>query len=54
MAEPADEIAVAAHPDAGEARDEIGAGRPTEPPAPGDDADRPRRRGWWSRAIGGS
>jgi ribonuclease E len=54
MAEPADEIAAAAHPDAGEARDEIGAGRPTEPPAPGDDADRPRRRGWWSRAIGGS
>jgi ribonuclease E len=54
MAEPADEVAAAAHPDAGEARDEIAAERPAEPPAPGDDADRPRRRGWWSRAIGGS
>ena len=53
-AEPADEVAAAAHPDAGAARDEIAAGEAPELAPPGEEADRPRRRGWWSRALGGS
>jgi ribonuclease E len=54
VAEPADEVASAGHPGAGEARDEVAAERPADAAAQADEADRPRRRGWWSRALGGS